>query len=188
MRKIILTMHVTLDGFVAGPNGEMDWIHVDDPIFDYAGKMTDEADTALYGRVTWQMMDSYWPMAGDLPSATRHDIEHSRWYNSVAKVIISKTMQGSSLSNVSVISDNIEDEIKKLKAQAGKNIQIFGSPSASHILMQYNLIDEYWLFVNPVLLGKGVPLFGNITDRVDLNLVESKAFGSGVVGMHYVIK
>jgi dihydrofolate reductase len=187
MRKIILTMHVTLDGFVAGPNGEMDWIQIDDAIFDYAGKMTDEADTALYGRVTWQMMDSYWPTAGDQPTASKHDIEHSRWYNGVAKVIISKTMQGSHLSNTKVISDHIEEEIKKLKAQAGKNIQIFGSPSASHALMQYNLIDEYWLFVNPVLLGQGIPLFGNITDKISLKLVESKAFESGVMVLHYVI-
>jgi dihydrofolate reductase len=187
MRKIILTMHVTLDGFVAGSDGEMDWIHIDDAIFDYTGKMTDDADTALYGRVTWQMMDSYWPTAADQPTATKHDIEHSRWYNSVAKVILSKTMQGSNLDNTKVISDNIEDEIKKLKAQAGKKIQIFGSPSACHTLMQYNLIDEYWLFVNPVLLGQGIPLFRNIMDRIDLKLIESKAFESGVVGMHYVI-
>ncbi len=185
MRKIILTMHVSLDGFVGGPNGEMDWIHVDEAIFEYSGKMTDEADTALYGRVTWEMMDSYWPTAADQPTAGKHDIEHSRWYNSVGKIVLSRTLQGSNLNNVSVISDNIEEEIKKLKAQTGKNIQIFGSPSASHVLMQYNLIDEYWLFVNPVVLGQGIPLFGGIKERVGLTLVGSKAFDSGVVGLHY---
>jgi dihydrofolate reductase len=87
-------MHTSLDGFVGGPNGEMDWIDVDDEMFEYAGQRTREADTALYGRVTYQMMESYWPTAGDQPTATKHDIEHSKWYNSVAKVVVSRTMKG----------------------------------------------------------------------------------------------
>jgi dihydrofolate reductase len=77
MRKIIAFMHISLDGFVAGLNGEMDWIKVDEEIFDYVGKRISEGDTALYGRVTFQMMENYWPGAGDNPAATRHDIEHS---------------------------------------------------------------------------------------------------------------
>jgi dihydrofolate reductase len=78
VRKLVLFMHTSLDGFVAGPNGEMDWISVDDEMFEYAGQRTREADTALYGRITWQMMESYWPTAADQPAASKHDIEHSR--------------------------------------------------------------------------------------------------------------
>jgi dihydrofolate reductase len=74
MRKVILFMHTTLDGFVAGPNGEMDWINVDDEMFDFAGKQTNQADTALYGRVTFEMMNGYWPTAGEQPNASKHDI------------------------------------------------------------------------------------------------------------------
>ena len=77
MRKLVLFMHTSLDGFVAGPNGEMDWINVDEEIFDHAEQRTHKADTALYGRVTYQMMESYWPTAADQPAATKHDIDHS---------------------------------------------------------------------------------------------------------------
>src|SRR5258708_5342604 len=115
MGKLVLFMHVTLDGFVAGPNGEMDWINVGEEIFDYAGDRTDNADTALYGRVTYQMMESYWPTAADQPTATRHDIEHSRWYNRVQKVVISRSMRGATLKNTKIISDNLPAEIIALK-------------------------------------------------------------------------
>ena len=94
MRKVILFMHISLDGFVAGPKGEMDWINVDEEIFNYASHRTSHSDMALYGRVTYQMMEGYWPTAGDQPAATKHDIEHSKWYNSVTKVVISRSMKG----------------------------------------------------------------------------------------------
>jgi dihydrofolate reductase len=185
MRRLVLFMHTSLDGFVAGPNREMDWIHVDDEMFEYAGKQTDMADTALYGRVTYQMMESYWPTAADQPNATKHDIQHSRWYNSVIKVVVSKTLQQENLANTKIISDNIAEEIKRTKQEPGKNILMFGSPSVVHLLMQDNLIDDYWLFINPLLLGTGIPLFQNIKDRINLKLLENKVFASGVVGLHY---
>src|SRR5438093_8619734 len=99
VRKVVLFMHMSLDGFVAGPNGEMDWIIVNDEMFEYAGQRTREADTALYGRVTYEMMEGYWPTAADQPGATKHDIEHSRWYNQVLKVVVSRTMKGARLAN-----------------------------------------------------------------------------------------
>jgi dihydrofolate reductase len=116
MRKLTLCMHTTLDGFVAGPNGEMDWINVDDAIFDYAGMLTDQADTALYGRVTYEMMDSYWPTAGDQPNASKHDIQHSDWYNRVTKVVISNSLKGRELANTRIISDDIAGQIQKSEA------------------------------------------------------------------------
>lgn len=185
MRRLALFMHVSLDGFVAGPNGEMDWIKVDDQMFEYAGQRTNESDTALYGRVTYQMMEGYWPTAADQPNATKHDIEHSTWYNKVDKVILSKTMEGQQLPNTIIISNDIEHRVKALKQQAGKEIVIFGSPSASHTLMQHGLIDEFWLFVNPILLGQGIPLFKNIQQTTELKLVTTGTFESGVVCLHY---
>ena len=142
MRKIVLFMHVSLDGFVGGPNGEMDWITVDEEIFDFVGTRTNEATTALYGRVTYQMMESYWPTAAEKPDASKHDIEHSAWYKKVHKVILSKTMEGANLHNTKIISDDVPNEIVKLKKREGKDIIIFGSPSAAHTLMQENLIDD----------------------------------------------
>ena len=187
MRKIVSFMHISLDGFVAGPQGEMDWIIVDQEIFDYAGARTNAADTALYGRVTYQMMESYWPTAGDKPDATKHDIEHSRWYKQVSKVVLSRTMQGANPPNTTIIAGNLAVEINKLKQAAGMEMIIFGSPGATHSLMAENLIDDYWLFVNPILLGQGIPLFKNIQARTALRLVESHAFSTGVVCLHYEV-
>jgi len=178
-------MHTSLDGFVAGLNGEMDWIYVDDAMFDFVGTMTDQADAALYGRVTYEMMQSYWPTAGEQPNASKHDIEHSTWYNKVSKIVLSKTIKDSGLHNTKVISDQLSDNINKLKQQEGKNILIFGSPRASQSLLNEGLIDEFWLFVNPIILGQGMPLFKEITGTTKLKLVESKTFTCGVIALHY---
>lgn len=185
MKKLVLFMHISLDGFAAGPNGEMDWIHVDDEIFDYAGGRTNEADTALYGRVTYQMMEAYWPTAADKPGATKHDLEHSTWYKKVAKLVLSRSMQHEKPANTMIISDNVASQINEQKQNEGKDIIMFGSPGAAHSLMADDLIDDYWLFVNPVLLGDGIPVFKNIAERRKLKLMASHAFSSGVVCLHY---
>jgi len=185
MRKIVLFMHASLDGFVAGPKGDMDWIHVDDEIFDYATARINEGDTALYGRVTWQMMEAYWPSAGDQPNASKHDIEHSRWYNRVNKVVLSRSMKDEKRPNTRFVSDNLKSEINALKTTSGKDILIFGSPGAAHALMAEDLIDGYWIFVNPLLLGEGVRLFERVPAHQQLNLLESRTLSSGVVCLHY---
>lgn len=186
MRKVVLLEHVTLDGFVAGPNGEMDWIYIDDEMFDYVGRLTDDADTALYGRVTYEMMDSYWPTAADQPGATKHDIEHSNWYNKSIKIVFSRTLKEIPGNNTRIISENIKEEMQKLKNQPGKNLLMIGSPGIAHTFMQLDLIDEYWLHVNPVLLGNGIPLFANIDTRTNLTLADVKNYNGGVVGLNYV--
>ena len=143
MRKLIFFMHPSLDGFVAGLNGEMNWINIDETMFDFVATMTDKADAALYGRVTYDMMQSYWPTAGDKPDASKHDKEHSAWYNKVSKVILSKTMNDKGLVNTTVIADQLTENINKIKKQDGKDILIFGSPSASHPLLSEGLVDEF---------------------------------------------
>ena len=192
MRKIISFMHLSLDGFVAGPNGELNWAKVDEEIFDHVGKRISEGDTALYGRVTYQMMENYWPTAADKPNASKHDIEHSKWYKKVHKVVLSKTMKGAGpmavgLTNTEIISDNLSDKINEIKQQAGNDILLFGSPTATHSLSQLNLIDGYWLFVNPIILGKGIPLFVDIKDKIKLNLLTTRRFTSGVTELNYVV-
>ncbi len=187
MRKIISFMHISLDGFVAGPHGEMNWIKVDEEIFDFVGKRISEGDTALYGRVTYQMMENYWPAAGDKPTATRHDIEHSKWYNNVHKVVLSKTLKEADLVNTTIISDNLADSINEIRQQDGKDILLFGSPTATHSLIQQNLIDGYWLFVNPVVLGSGIPLFVDIKDKIKLNLLSTRRFTCGVTELNYTV-
>ncbi|MEO6253815.1 MAG: dihydrofolate reductase family protein [Ferruginibacter sp.] len=195
MRKIISFMHISLDGFVAGPNGEMDWIKADEDIFDHVGKRISEGDTALYGRVTYQMMEDYWPTAGDKPTATKHEIEHSKWYDKVHKVVLSKTIKEAGLpagqaglTNTKIISDNLSDRIHEIKQQAGKDILLFGSPTATHSLIQLNLIDGYWLFVNPIILGQGIPLFVDIKHKIELKLLTTRQFNCGVTELNYTVE
>lgn len=187
MRKLISFMHISLDGFVAGPNGELDWVKVNEEIFSHVGKRISEGDTALYGRVTYQMMENYWPTAGDKPNATRHDIEHSKWYGKAHKVVLSKTLKEADLTNTTIISDNLSERITEIKQQAGNEILVFGSPSATHSLIQLNLIDGYWLFINPVILGRGISLFSDIRDKIKLNLLTSRPFACGVTELNYTV-
>jgi len=188
MRKVISFMHISLDGFVAGPNGEMDWIKVDEEIFDHGGKRISEGNTALYGRVTYQMMEGYWPTAADKPNASKHDIEHSKWYSKIHKLVLSKTMKDTVLTNTTIISDNLPDSINEIKLQGDKEILLFGSPKATHTLMQLNLIDGYWLFVNPIILGRGIPLFADIKEKIKLNLVTTRQFSCGVTELNYTVE
>ena len=187
MRKIISFMHISLDGFVAGLNGEMDWIKVDEEIFDFVGKRISEGDTALYGRVTYEMMENYWPTAADKPTASRHDIEHSKWYNKVHKVVLSNTMKNPGLANTTIISDNLSDSINEIKQQPGNDILLFGSPTATHSLIQLNLIDGYWLFVNPIILGQGIPLFADIKEKIKIKLLTTRPFTCGVTELNYSV-
>lgn len=188
MRKIISFMHISLDGFVAGPNGEMNWIKVDQEIFDHVGKRIGQGDTAMYGRVTYQMMEGYWPTAADKPGASKHDIEHSKWYSQVHKVVLSKTMKDPGLNNTTIISDNLSEKINEIRQQDGEDILLFGSPTATHALIKQNLIDGYWLFVNPVILGQGIALFEDIKEKIKLKLVSTQQFMSGVVELNYVVE
>jgi len=178
-------MHTSLDGFVGGLKGEMNWIKVDESIFDFVATMTEKADTALYRRVTYEMMQNYWPTADKKADASKHDKEHAAWYRSVSKVVISKTMSEKGLENTKVFNDNFLENINKIKNEDGKNILIFGSPSASNFLLSLGLIDEFWLFVNPVLIGEGIPLFNGVKETTKLNLIESKTFPCGVIALHY---
>jgi len=187
MRKIISFMHMSLDGFVSGPNGEMDWIKVDQEIFDYVGKRISEGDTALYGRVTYQMMEGYWPTAADNPKASKHDIEHAKWYKNVHKVVLSRTMEDAGLTNTKIISDKLTDRINEIKQEPGEDILLFGSPTATHALMQENLIDGYWLFVNPIILGQGIPLFADIKDKIQLKLLHTQQFTCGVTELNFIV-
>lgn len=188
MKKVISFMHLSLDGFVAGPNGELNWVKVDEELFDYVGKRIRKSDTSLYGRVTYQMMEAYWPTQGDKPNASQHDINHSKWYNNVHKVVLSKTLKDSGLTNTTIIGDNLSERLNEIKQGAGEEILLFGSPTVTHSLIQQNLIDGYWLFVNPIILGRGIPLFTNIKDKISLKLLPAtRQFKSGVTELNYTV-
>jgi dihydrofolate reductase len=186
MAKLISSILLTLDGFAAGLNGELNMFNVGQEFFDFADKLTSEADTAMYGRGTYNIMKDYWPTAGDGPNASEHDKKHSAWYNRVEKIVLSGTMQSAG-PNTRIIGTDVTGEIRKLKQQKERNIQIFGSPGVVRSLMAEGLIDEYYVFLAPVVLGKGKPLFNGIDHRINLKLVSSFTTASGIVALHYTI-
>lgn len=176
--------HISLDGLAAGPGGDMSWIHVDNEIFEIAGEMTDQSDAALYGRVTFEIMDSYWPTAADTPDASAHDRQHSAWYNKVPKYVLSRTLK-SEKKDLFIFGDDAVEKVRAIKDQPGRNILMLGSPSAARPVMEANLIDEYYFFVNPVILGKGFGVFTHLQTRLDLKLAENRNFNKGVVMLRY---
>ena len=188
MGKIVLFMHVSLDGFAAGTKGEMNWIHVDEEIFDFVEERIAQTNTALYGRVTFQMMESYWPTAADEPDASKHDRVHAAWYKNAHKVVLSNTLNQATLTNTTVIGKDYTTALRKLKEETTGEILLFGSPSTAHSLLAENLIDECWLFVNPVLLGEGIPVFKNIKEKQSLKLLKTHVFSSGVICLQHEVQ
>jgi dihydrofolate reductase len=184
-RKVILLIHMSLDGFVAGPNGETDWITIDEEIFKDSNVLASTADIALYGRATFQMMESYWPTVLTNSNSTTAELEHAIWMEKVKKIVFSTTLEHVEWNNTTLIKNNIGEEITRLKQHPGRNMIIFGSPCLAHSLMELELIDQFRINVNPVVLGDGIPLFTNADDRIRLRLHQSKRFHSGVVGLLY---
>lgn len=185
MRKIILFIHASLDGFVAGPNGEINWITIDDEIFEDSNSLATTADTALYGRATYQMMESYWPTVSVNRNSTAAEIRHADWIENAKKIVFSRTLEKVEWNNSRLIKDNITREMIKLKQEPGMNMIIFGSPCLSHSFIERGLIDEYRININPVVLGAGIPLFKNTREWLNLRLLSAKTFRSGVVGLLY---
>jgi len=185
MGKIILFMHTSLDGFAAGTKGEMNWIHVDQEIFDFGAERIAKTNTALYGRVTFQMMESYWPTAADKPGASKHDKEHAAWYKTARKIVLSNTLDPAAHANTTVIGKDYATALRQLKQDTTGEILLFGSPSTAHALLAENLVDGCWLFVNPVLLGEGMPVFKGIQEKQLLKLLNTHVFSSGVVCLNY---
>ena len=185
MRTLVALEHVSLDGFVSGEHGKMDWIRVDEEMFDYTSRLTETADTAIYGRVTYEMMASYWPTAADNPGASRHDVEHARWVNAATKIVVSRTAPDTSWPGTRLVSEHVERTLHALKEAPGRDLLLIGSPGLAQTLLRADLVDEFWINLNPVVLGAGIPLFGPGVPHLDLELVDSRAFRSGVIGLHY---
>lgn len=177
-RKIILDLAVSLDGFIEGPNGEVDWC-----IMEPDMKFTDflnSIDTILYGRKSYDLWGQYTPSEND------SDTDKEMWslVHSKEKIVFSKT-QKSKDQNVVFINENIVDEINKLKSSPGKDIWLYGGANLIKTFINLGLIDEYRLSVHPVVLGAGKPLFQDLKERVNLKLVDTKTFSSGVVQLIY---
>ena len=185
MRKIITSTWVTLDGFIAGPNEEMDWVMVDSEMGKYEDYLVSAADTLLLRRVTYQSFAGSWPHVPDNPAVSPGEKEYARKLNAMRKIVFSKTLPTVEWNNSTLVKEVVPEEITQLKQEPGRDMLIYGSASLVRTLTNYGLIDEYQLLVHPVILGGGKPLFQNILERRKLKLVKTKSFPSGVIGLYY---
>jgi dihydrofolate reductase len=188
MRNIISLAHISLDGFMAGPGGDMDFVVFNDELADHTYPLIGSVDLAVYGRVTYELMEGYWPTAGDASDAGAHTKSHALWYKGVKKIVASRTLAPSTKPNVRVVGDDIVGALRAEKQKAGGDIMIFGSPTLTRALAAADLVDEWRLTLQPVMLGDGLPLFGKRETRSRLELRSSKTFGTGVIAVHYVTK
>ena len=178
MRKLFWQVNVTLDGFMEGPNRELDdTAQVVDEDFDrYATEMLKSIDTILLGRVTYQLFAGHWP------SATGRDADR---LNGLPKVVFSRTLKKLDWKNSRLVEGNVADEVDRLKRQPGKDLALFGSADLASIFIRLGLIDEYRVLVTPVVLGRGAPMFKGVRDRISLKLLRATTWSSGIVALYY---
>ena len=182
MRKVIYSLGVSLDGFIAGPNGEIDWSAPDEELHRFHNQQTREMGAHLCGRRLYEEM-AYWETADENPSAPEHGLEFARIWKDMPKIVFSKTLDKVE-GNSKLVRDIFPEEIARLKEQSGKDLAVCGAGLASTFAKQ-GLIDEYRLFVSPVVLGGGIPYFPALEERINLELIETKTFGSRVVYVRY---
>jgi dihydrofolate reductase len=176
-------MSVSLDGFIEDRNGDLNWSYPDEDLHKHFNDLESTIDLHLYGRRLYENMAAYWPTADENPSAPRVEIEYARIWKSMPKIVFSKTMDQVGW-NSRLVRGNIAEEVNRLKEQPGKDMSVGGAELAS-TFMQLGLIDEYWLYVHPVVLGGGKPMFRPLHIKINLLLVETRRFGSGVVLLRY---
>ncbi len=181
MRKLIFQMLTSLDGFYQGPNGEIDWHIVDEEFNAEAIDFLSSVDALLFGRVTYQLMASYWPTK----DALTDDPIIAAKMNSLSKVVFSRTLETVEWQNTRLVKADAASEVARLKQQPGKDLAIFGSSDLALTLIPHGLIDDYRIIISPVVLGDGKPLFKGIGERLHLKLVRTRAMGSGNVLLYY---
>jgi dihydrofolate reductase len=181
MRKLIVANHVSIDGFFAGPNGELDWFVRDDQLAKYAAEQLKDKDALLLGRVTYQLFASYWPT----PAAYEDNPILAPMLNDITKIVFSRTLDQAEWNNSRLIKENMAEEVLKLKEQSGKDMVILGSGSIVSALTRLGLIDEYELMVNPVILGRGRLQFDGLDSRFKMKLIKAETLSSGIVILGY---
>ncbi len=181
MSKLFSFNMMTLDGFFAGPDGDISWHNVDEEFNEFAIKHTTEAGVLLFGRKTYKLMASYWPTS----HALNDDPVVAEIMNSIPKVVFSTSLPAADWSNTRLVRGNIEEEVLDLKKQNAKDLAVFGSADLLAELTRLNLVDEHRIMLNPVVLGQGMPLFKNPEHRLNMKLIAVREFRSGNVLLTY---
>ncbi len=181
MRRIITSNLVSLDGYLAGPGGDLSWHTVNDEFFGYAEDMLNSAGVLLFGRITYDLMASYWPTE----TVRKNDPVVAGKMNGLPKIVFSKTLEKAEWENTTLFNGDVEKNIRQLKEQPGKDIVILGSGTVVSALTQADLIDEYRFIINPVILGSGVYQFTGNVGRKKMELTDVKQFSTGVVILCY---
>jgi dihydrofolate reductase len=182
MRKLIAAINMTLDGFCNHTAGI-----ADDELHEHYNQLLGNADTILWGRTTYQLMESYWPAIVKNPTGNKPEDEFAVLIDNISKIVYSRTLNTVDWKNTILKKEVVKEEILELKQSrnsGSKNI-LAGSPSLIVALTQLDLIDEYQLCIQPIILGRGLPLFKNVKDRMNLKLLKTKPFGSGAVTLYY---
>lgn len=172
---------VSLDGFIEGLNKDIEWHVWDEEMNKYMNDFFTIVDTIILGRVAYQLLADFWPTS----AADKEDPTITHYMNKLPKIVFSKTLSAIEWNNSRLVKDNIEEELLNLKKQRGKNMVIFGGADIASTFMHHDLIDEYRIIVNPVVLGSGNPLFKNTMNKLDLKLINTKIFNCGNVLLHY---
>ena len=183
MRKLIALMHVSLDGFCAGPKGEMNWIVLSAEIFADVETLVERSGAAVYGRTTYGMMRGYWPTVLTRPDSSARELRHAQWVEKIEKHTFSRSLGSSDWNNVHLHKD--AGAIQALKQQSGGDLLIFGSPGLTHAFLAMDVIDEFWINLNPVLLGEGIRYLDQAV-KARLTLASQKVFDNGVIRLNYV--
>ena len=186
MRKIVVMLSVSLDGFMEGPDRELDWQLVDDELHRHFNEQLAPMGAFLSGRVTYELMAAFWPTADQDPASTGPMVEFAGIWRDKPKLVFSRTLERAGW-NATVVREVVPEEIRRLKAQPGGDLAVGGADLVA-AFMAADLIDEYRLYVHPVVLGRGKPLFPRLDAPVSLRLVETRRFGSGVVLLRYTAR
>jgi len=190
MRKVIISMVMSLDGFICGPDGELDW-EVRDPETNafVVAELLQTVDTMLLGRVLFEGFQMAWPAMGADPKSPKELVEFAHWIEDSPKIVFSKTLDKVGWKNTTLVevknNDDIVNVVKKLKNEQGGDMVVFGGARFAQTLVELGLVDEYRLKLQPIVLGKGLALFKDVKNRRNLKLIKSQAFKSGVVALYY---
>ena len=183
MRKIVLQSSVSLDGYIEGPNRELDWHLVDDELHRHFNRQLATMSAFLMGRVMYELMAGFWPTADQDPAAPDAVVEFAGIWRDMPKIVYSKTLERADW-NSTIVREVVPAEVEELKAQSGGDLSLGGAELAA-AFMRHGLVDEYRIYVHPVVIGGGKPLFPQGTNMTALRFAEARTFGNGVTLLRY---